>query len=299
MGDETQETGLAFSRALEAFARPRREVLRLPDGYPTAVFVYGPSQRSEHLPVLYVHGIQSHPGWFAGSCDYLAGAGHPVFAVCRRGSGNNVLRRGHAATAGQLLDDVEAACRYVLDAAGQNRLALVGVSWGGKLLACYAAHPARKVEVASLTLIAPGIVPQVDVGLATKLAVGVALLVAPQRRFDIPLSDVELFTDNPAMQAYLRADRHRLLRATARLLYASKRLDSMLASARPGAVTVPTTLILSDNDRIIDNAGTRRVVDRLTGGRAVVQVLRGAHTLEFEEDPTPLYQALAEAVRRG
>jgi alpha-beta hydrolase superfamily lysophospholipase len=301
MNVEPCESALAFSRPVEESARPRRQELCLRDGYRTGVYVYGPSQRSDRLPVLYVHGIQSHPGWFVGSCAYLAGLGHPVFAVCRRGSGDNVVHRGHAASAGQLLDDVETACRYVLEIAEQRRLALVGVSWGGKLLACYAANPARTVEVASLTLVAPGIVPRVDVGPLTKLSIALAMLVAPQRRFDIPLNDVELFTDNPVMQQYLRADRHRLLRATARMLYVSKRLDVMLSSASAGAVDIPTTLILAGNDRIIDNAGTRRVVERLTAGRAaavVTKILNGAHTLEFEPDPTPLYHALGEAVHR-
>jgi alpha-beta hydrolase superfamily lysophospholipase len=73
----------------------------------------------------------------------------------------------------------------------------------------------------------------------------------------------------------------------------------MLAAVPTGALRVPTTLVLADRDRIIDNARTRQAVDRLTGWKAVAQVLPGAHTLEFEEDPAPLYQALAAAVARG
>ena len=253
---------------------------------------------STALPVLYVHGIQSHPGWFVGSCTHLAGRGHRVFAVCRRGSGDNTRHRGHAASAGQLLDDLETAGQYVLETTGQDKLAVVGVSWGGKLAACYAASPQRKVPIASLVLVAPGIVPRVDMPLVTKLAVALAMLVAPQRRFDIPLSDVNLFTNNHAMLGYLQADPHRLLRATALFLYASRRLDGMLASAA-GAVKVPTTLLLASDDRIIDNARTRQAVDRLTDGAARVIVLHGEHTLEFEEDPTLFYQALALAVATG
>jgi pimeloyl-ACP methyl ester carboxylesterase len=185
----------------------------------------------------------------------------------------------------------------VLDATGQESLALVGISWGGKLAACYAASPQRKVALASLSLVAPGIVPRVSVGLVTKLGIGLALLVAPQRRFDIPLNEVELFTDNPAMRGYLRADRHRLMRATGRFFYSSSQLDGMLRAA--GAIQAPTTLILAEGDRIIDNARTRRVIERLTAGAAQTSVLPGAHTLEFEEDPTPFYQTLAASVRRG
>jgi acylglycerol lipase len=297
MTPRPQQEELALSRLVAPAARPQRQMLPLPDGYQTPVYVYGAPGASTQVPVLYLHGIQSHPGWFVGSCVHLAGLGHRVFAVCRRGSGDNTRHRGHAASAGQLLDDVETAGRYVLDATGQPSLALVGISWGGKLAACYAASPQRKIALASLTLVAPGIVPRVDVGLVAKLGIGLALLVAPQRRFDIPLNEVELFTDNVAMRGYLRADRHRLMRATARFFYASSQLDGMLRPA--AAITVPTTLILATSDRIIDNARTRRTVERMTAAAAQVVTLRGAHTLEFEEDATAFYQALAAAVRKG
>jgi hypothetical protein len=58
------------------------------------------------------------------------------------------------------------------------------------------------------------------------------------------------------------------------------------------------TLILADRDRIIDNAGTRRLLARLAGGRLEVRQLPGAHTLEFEEDPQALLTALEEALAR-
>jgi acylglycerol lipase len=297
MNPEPQDTELAFSRPVDEPTRPQRQILVLRDGYQTPVYVYGPPGAGSGIPVLYLHGIQSHPGWFVGSCAHLASLGHRVFAVCRRGSGDNARHRGHAASAGQLLDDMETAARYVLDATRQDRLALVGVSWGGKLAACYAASPQRTVALASLVLVAPGIVPRVDVGVVTKLGIGLALLVAPQRRFDIPLNEPELFTDNLVMRDYLRADRHRLMRATARFFYSSSQLDGVLRGA--GAVQVPTTLILAERDRIIDNAHTRRVVDRLTAGSAQTSTLPGSHTLEFEQDPTRFYQTLAAAVRRA
>jgi len=64
-------------------------------------------------------------------------------------------------------------------------------------------------------------------------------------------------------------------------------------------LTMPTTLLLARQDRIIDNAATRRTVGRLTAGRAVVEEFDGAHTLEFEQETGPYYQALAAALDRG
>ncbi len=289
----TEPPDVRYARPLEADAAVRRENLLLADGERTLLLRHSPPKPSAP-PVLYVHGIQSHPGWFVGSAQALARAGHEVFQVTRRGSGPARDRRGDAASAGQLLDDVGSAVRYVLGQTGAEKVALLGVSWGGKLLAAYVvAHPAA---VASLTLVAPGIAPRVDVSFPAKLAIAAARLFWPGKYFGIPLNEVEQFTDNPLMRQYLRDDPQRLLRATARFLVCSAMLDRALARAPAGSLACPTTLILARRDRIIDNAATRAEVERLTGGRARVFELDAPHTLEFEPHVEPFYELLARAV---
>jgi len=273
-------------------------VLRLGDAYETRVYEHRPPGPAR-LPVLQMHGIQSHPGWFVGSASMLADRGHPVFQVTRRGSGDNETDRGHASSAGQLLDDLDAAWALIARRTGAARVHLVGASWGGKLLAAYAARRRDRRHVASLTMVTPGIAPRVDVSGATKLAVALCLLAAPRKRFAIPLNDVELFTDNEAMREYLRGDSLRLHHATARLLMASRQLDRMLAKAPAGSLPMPTTLLLARRDRIIDNEATAAVVRRLAGDDVAVRQFPAAHVLEFEPDPTSFYDALARAVARG
>jgi alpha-beta hydrolase superfamily lysophospholipase len=270
----------------------------LPDGYETSVYIHRPSEPAG-LPVLYAHGIQSHPGWFFASAAHLAERGHAVFQVTRRGSGDSPQRRGDAKSAVQLLEDIDAACAFVLRQTGADRLHLLGVSWGGKLLAAYACARSRAPNLASLVLVAPGIVPRVDISPLAKLKVAAVLLLKPTRLFDIPLNDVALFTDNESMRGYLRRDSFRLHKATARFLYASRRLDRMLARCPRGRLSVPTTLILAERDRIIDSAATKGAVDRLTAGSVVTREFDGAHTLEFEADPAPFFQALAGALDRA
>ncbi len=286
----------AFAR--QVAAPPQRQALTLPGGYETSVYIHSPRGSARPVPVVYLHGIQSHPGWFVGSAAYLAAQGYCVWQVTRRGSGLNRSGRGHAASAAQLLDDLDAACRAAMSQSGASRVHLLGVSWGGKLAACYATDAARAAKLASLTLVAPGIAPRVDVGLATKFSIGLALLVSPHKKFDIPLSAVELFTDNPAMREYLMGDENRLHRATARFLYASRQFDRIVKRGQL-AGDVPLTLISSSRDRIIDSERCRQAVERMTAGRAETTVLEGAHTLEFEPNPQPLYEALAAALARG
>jgi pimeloyl-ACP methyl ester carboxylesterase len=305
---------LPLSRPVPPDVRLDRAAVELPDGYKTPAHVYTAlaaqprAQRQD--PVVYLHGIQSHPGWFSGSAAYLAQHAHPVLVPTRRGSGANTVARGDAASAELLLEDVATCCRLAMAMFDAPRVCLVGVSWGGKLAAAFCTRRWPGVEVGSLTMVAPGIVSKVDVPLSEKLAIGLALLGRPapgeprgSGMFDIPLSDVELFTDNPPMRDYLARDTYRLHRATARFLYASRKLDSILRAAsglgpRRGALSLPTTLMLASRDRIVDNDATRRVIAHLTAGKARVEQFDAAHTIEFEPDPAAFHAALLAAVRR-
>jgi pimeloyl-ACP methyl ester carboxylesterase len=312
-GETPFDDPLPLSRPVPPEVRLDRATVELPDGYKTPAHVYtarsAQPQSPRHDPVVYLHGIQSHPGWFSGSAALLAQSGQPVLLPTRRGSGANTVARGDAASAEILLEDVAACCRQAMAMFDAPRVHLVGVSWGGKLAAAFCLRRRPGVEVASLTMIAPGIVSKVDVPLSEKLAIGLALLGRPApgaprggAMFDVPLSDVELFTDNPPMRDYLARDTCRLHRATARFLYASRKLDSILRAGGPGssggAPSLPTTLMLARRDRIVDNEATARVIDRLTAGKARVEHFDAAHTIEFEPDPAAFHKALLSAVRR-
>ncbi|MHC4561833.1 MAG: alpha/beta hydrolase [Planctomycetota bacterium] len=275
---------------------PQRVPLELPDGYVTSVHVWPTTSTNTKPPVLYMHGIQSHPGWFSRSAEALWRAGHTVYQVTRRGSGDNICRRGHATSVWQILNDTVAAHRFVLADSGADACHLLGVSWGGKLLAAYLATWSRALPAASLTLISPGIVPRVKVPVRTLLGVSACVGAWPRRQFDIPLNDVTLFTDNEAMRDYLRGDPHRLHQGTARAFFVSRCLDWRLGRARRGSLRVPTTLLLAERDRIIDSAATQRVVERLANGQATVRYFDSCHTPEFEPDPSEFLAALVKAI---
>ncbi len=287
---------ITFANRLADDVRITSEMLKLPDGQETPVLHHRPPQKVG-VPVLYVHGIQSHPGWFTGSAQVLARAGSEVFQVTRRGSGASPARKGDAESAEQILGDVDAAVRYVLETTGDQRLALLGVSWGGKLLTAYTLR-ADVANIDSLTLVAPGLKSLVDVSIATKLAILLARIFYPGAYFNIPLNDVSLFTDNTEMREYLRDDPHRLRRATARFLFASAMLDRIIARADERTLKVPTTLILAGRDRIIDNDATCDLVEWLADRPVRVHRIGAAHTIEFEQYPQPFYKILIRAVQQ-
>ncbi len=75
------------------------------DGYRWRYRRY-PAQGAVKAELVFIHGIQSHAGWYENSCSQLAQAGFAVAFLDRRGSGLNALGRGDAPGFRRLLDDL-------------------------------------------------------------------------------------------------------------------------------------------------------------------------------------------------
>lgn len=166
---------------------PQVETFKLPGGgyphefassYETLLHVHRPPAGAPagKLPVLYLHGVQSHPAWFYASARALANAGHTVYQLTRRGSGANDKQRGHACSADLLHRDLRHTADAICRREGTDRLHLAGVSWGGKwATATLCESPRLRRRVASVTLVCPGMASLVDVPLRTKLLVALVL----------------------------------------------------------------------------------------------------------------------------
>jgi alpha-beta hydrolase superfamily lysophospholipase len=105
----------------------------------------------------------------------------------------------------------------------------------------------------------------------------------PEKFFPIPLNDPELFTASPQWQEFIARDRFALREGTARLLFSSLALDIYLRRARKRA-RVPVIVLLAENDRIVDNAKTRRFAEALPAGDKMIIEYPSSHTLEFEPE---------------
>lgn len=247
--------------------------------------------RGRHWPgrrggpaIIYLHGIQSHGGWYEWSASKLAQTGATVIMPDRRGSGMNEASRGDVPGADRWLRDIDELADWVRQSADVQRPALVGVSWGGKLAALWANE--RRGAASDILLIAPGLFPQVDLRLHKKLAVAWSFTGGGRRMFEIPLCDPALFTENVEGQAFIRDDKLKLTHVTGRFLLSSARLDRKLARAPACGLTTRCTLLLAGRDRIIRNAATEEWLQRACGVEPrVVQLEHASHTMEFEADP--------------
>jgi len=265
----------------------------LSDGY-EAYARYWPAAGCS-AAVLYVHGIQSHCGWYEETARALNEAGLAVLQPDRRGSGRNPVDRGHAESAGQLIDDGLLCARWLQQAAGVAKVHLLGVSWGGKLVV--AMHVSEPSLTASLTLVAPGLFPIIDVSAAEKFRIGWSMVSNPGKIYDIPLNDPELFTDKPDRIDYLINDEYQIHQATAGFFLASRRMDKV-SNQLNRAPAVPLHVFLAGDERIIDNDRTRKLVRDLNWPhRHVTTYDHSRHTLEFGDDKDRFIADLTEWLR--
>lgn len=255
------------------------------DGYVWGYRFY-PARGTPRARLVYLHGIQSHGGWYEGSSTRLAQEGFEVYFLDRRGSGVNTVARGDTPSFLRLVDDLG---EFVKTLPTDRPKVLLGISWAGKL--CVALQRRHPGLVQGQCLLCPGLIPKIAPSPLMQMRIAGASLVTPSRLFPIPLSDPELFTRTPRWLEYLRQDPLALHNATARFLVQSFWLDRYLRGC-PRHVTVPTLLILAGKDAIINNFKTTRYCEQFAGPLEVRTYPEAHHTLEFEPDGPPFVEDL-------
>ncbi len=272
---------------------PSAERFEASDGYPIHVLKWSPEDGKPLGRVVILHGVQSHAGWYHNLGRRLAEAGFETFFPDRRGSGSNRKDRGHASSSGRLVKDVAEFLEKIRSERPNVPTALAGISWGGKLAVLTAGK--RPDLVDALALICPGLHPRVAVPVSERLAIALAVLTGRSAKatFAIPLSDPALFTDQEEGQRFIASDPLGLRVATAGLLASSVMIDRGVARVAR-SVRQPSLLMLSGQDRIVNNERTRRYFERVASReKSLIEYPEGHHTLEFDPEPDRYARDLA------
>jgi alpha-beta hydrolase superfamily lysophospholipase len=219
--------------------------------------------------LVYLHGIESHSGWFAKAATLLRDQGYAVYCLDRRGSGINRENRGfvsgHVDSYKTLLTDLRAFIQPLRSR--YDSVFLLGVSWGGKLALGYGlTHPE---DLRGLVLITPGIRALVDVTLFTKVKIMLFSRTQPLEPIAIPIP-TEMFTTTPRNLEFIQRDPLRLKYATAGFFWQSHRFDGYIDSL-VSSLRVPVQLFLAGRDTLIDNEGVRSVLER--GGKDKLEII--------------------------
>lgn len=238
--------------------------------------------------VLYLHGIQSHSGWYIQSCEILAENGYTVYAPDRRGSGLNRVDRGHLQNYEDLVGDMDAFVNRIHADFPDLPLFIMSVSWGGKLALLYESRSPGSVE--GIILSTPGIRSKVDLNLWNKLKV----LYYFWRKRDIqpmipiPIDRADMFTDDVGWQNWIARDRNTLRRCTARFYWESNQMDRATKKLIENC-KAPFLLQLAGRDEIVNNKKTIKFLKKKLPGATenkleIIEYPGARHTLEFEKN---------------
>jgi len=239
-------------------------------------------------PVVMLHGLESHSGWFVQSAQRIAALGLPVYAFDRRGSG--LSRADGACRLEALLAEIDLVADRALAGGPHQSVHLVGHCFGAILALLYAAlhRPAR---VASLVLATPALYTRTDLPVRDKLRVLWSVLRGRAARVAIPLSPEE-FSELPAFVRFVREDSLTLRAAPARLFYEVSRARHRLPDAA-AALRAPLLVAMAGSDPICDNRRNRALFDRIAGDKEIREYSGARHILEFSHRRDEFLQDLA------
>jgi len=229
--------------------------------------------------LVYLHGIQSHGGWYLETAAELASRGYAFYLLDRRGSGLSGGPRGSFPSAAQLVDDVR---RLVELARGEHPDApafILGGCWGARPAVDYALAEAD--ALAGLILICPALKPKVDLRPAEKAKVLVGTVAHRPWRVRIPLAP-ELFTRNRRWLEFIRADPLALHDVEASFFFRQALWDRRLL--RGESLALPMLLLQSGRDEIVDVDAVRKWFERQESQeQRYVLYPEFDHILDFED----------------
>jgi len=252
---------------------------------PVRVFGTNGTQR----PVIMTHGLESHSGWFVQSAAFMAGLGHPVYLVDRRGSGLSRERRGHSDNFHQWSRDFESVARFALNRHRTNKVHVIGHCFGAIPATVFAIESSNLV--ASLILPTPGFVTSTDLGFSEKLHVVSDHLCRASHYLPVPLK-TEQFTDSAEFQEFIRNDKLKLHEVTS-AFYWNVNQARKFVRANLDAVQCPVWMGLAGRDEIVELDPTRALFRDFGSDQKRIAVFPEAkHILEFSPGRDAFFREL-------
>ncbi|MEN6427676.1 MAG: alpha/beta fold hydrolase [Phycisphaerales bacterium] len=270
----------------------RVDSIRAKDGteIPLRVFEGGSG-----TPVVMLHGLYSHSGWFMQSAAFLASQGCSVYSFDRRGWGLSRECRGHTWSFRDLLDEIDAVVNHAMNVHAVGRVHLLGHCLGALPATVFACDNPGKID--SLILSTPGIYTHVAVPLLRKaqtVTVGalggkspIPLRLKPEELADLEIHRQFIATDSLAVRNVTASFYFCVFAAKLLLMWKVRRLH------------VPTFVALAGKDTVSDNPRTIAFLRRSPAEKRIVMYPEATHILEYSVEKNRYFADLAGWIRRG
>ncbi len=225
---------------------------------------------------VYLHGLESHMGWFFNLAEYLNSKGINVYAFDRRGSGLNKDSCKKFCSE-CILSDLKIFLNLVREEHPDSRMFLVGLCLGGKIAVSFASSYPDYVD--GLVLMSPSLKTKLKFSLTDILSI----LFRPNSLLKIPIED-RMFTSNEKRLKHIKTDPMRLRYIPAQHLLEIARMDGLVKNALRN-MRLPVLLMLAGIDDIINTKSVRRWYQKLPSSDKTIKVYKDFHhILTFEEN---------------
>ncbi len=271
-----------------ALAQGRLEWLDGPDRYDIPVRVYGP--RGPKTPLILVHGLQSHSGWFAQSAAFIAGLGHPVYAMDRRGSGLSQAPRGDVGKDRAWTRELLAVAEQVRHRHRHDRVYVMGHCFGAIPAAAFADRYPDLVK--GLLLATPAIYARTGLTLDTTVRSFLSSRGYNDDYLPVPWYS-EWFSEFDDFEAFLLLDPLALHAVTGNFYWQAHQTRQHLQKS-PSRLTMPVMMAVAGEDPVADNEENLAWLTRTASPRIVLLRYQNArHVLEFSSERERFFADLA------
>lgn len=240
--------------------------------------------------VIYLHGLESHMGWFMNLAEFLNSKGINVYAFDRRGSG---LNKGSSRnfSSRYISSDLKIFIDLVKKEHPKSRIFLIGLCLGGKIAVDFFLYNQDCLD--GLILISPSLKNRLKFSLMDKLSI----LFRPNSMLKLPI-EAAMFTSNERYLKYIENDSLRLRYIPAQHLLEIAKMGRHLKKAS-GNIRLPVLLMLAGMDEIIDTGGVRRWYEKLPSQDKTLKFYKGYHhLLTFEENAAEVMEDVAVWIKR-
>jgi len=239
---------------------------------------------------IYLHGLESHMGWFLNLAEFLNSKDSNVYAFDRRGSGLN-KNSSRNFSSRYLSSDLKIFIDLVKKEHPRSRIFLIGLCLGGKIAVDFFLYHQDCLD--GLILISPSLKNRLKFSLPDKLSI----LFRPNSMLKVPIEDA-MFTSNERYLKYIGNDSLRLRHIPAQHLLEIAKMERHLKKAS-GNIRLPVLLMLAGIDEIIDTDGVRRWYEKLPSPDKTLKFYKDYHhLLTFEEDAERVMEDIAVWIKR-
>ena len=204
--------------------------------------------------ILFIHGSESHTGWFSEIRKNLVNRGYRTISYDRKGWGKSTGRRGIAEDINELLDQLGRIIGFE-QKTHNCPLHLVGLSWGGLLVTEFV-RQGRATTVSSVSALVPGLFPINRFSIWDKLKILLSGIGFHWFMIQLPWLPQDFSSSSTAIK-FISEDPLRVTKVSAKFLWQAYQLQRKVAGTAASSDFQKLQIVLGQEDEIVSVKETK------------------------------------------